>query len=201
MCQTSQMAPAIDRVDVQQRRAVIHAAAIREFSSRGFAGTSMANIADAAGISRPGLYEYFDNKADIFASAFEALVDDCVDKALEALNAPVSMVDQINGMLQHFDGDMWEQMSASPHAQEILSIKNEYAADVGIHSMQRLHNGLVKYLRRTGAPASCRTEWVEMLKLSPKGFKFDQPSIEVFRRRLITLARAVASDIEATVTQ
>lgn len=195
------MAPATDRVDVEQRRAVIHAAAIREFCSRGFAGTSMANIADAARISRPGLYEYFDNKADIFASAFEALVDSCVHNALTALTLSAPIEEQLNGLLQRFDGDMWEQMSASPHAQEILSVKNEHAADVGIRGMQRLHSGLVKYLRQTGASSSHRTEWLEMLKLSPKGFKFDQPPIDVYRRRLSTLARAVASDIEATVAQ
>ena len=61
-----------DRTDQRgdpQRRA-IHAAAIAQFSERGFSATSMANIADAAGMSRPALYQYFRNKGDIYASAF-----------------------------------------------------------------------------------------------------------------------------------
>ena len=64
-----------------QRRA-IHAAAIAQFSEQGFAATSMANIADAAGMSRPALYQYFRNKGDIYASAFVALFNDHVDLAL-----------------------------------------------------------------------------------------------------------------------
>jgi hypothetical protein len=40
-----------------------------------------------------------------------------------------------------------------------------------------------------------------VLDLSPKGFKFDQPSVDVYRRRLSTLARTVAADIDAVRTQ
>ena len=66
-----------------QRRA-IHVAAIAQISERGFSATSMANIADAAGMSRPALYQYFRNKGDIFSSAFVALFNDHADRALRA---------------------------------------------------------------------------------------------------------------------
>ncbi len=49
----------------QSKREAIHRAAIVEFAARGFSGTSMANIAEAAGMSRPALYQYFRNKGDI----------------------------------------------------------------------------------------------------------------------------------------
>jgi hypothetical protein len=52
-------------------------------------------------------------------------------------------------------------------------------------------------MRRTGAPAARRAEWAEMLELSPKGFKVDQPSVAVYRRRLSALARSVTADIDA----
>ncbi len=191
------MTPATERVDVSSRIATIHRAAIGEFSARGFSGTSMANIADAAGMSRPALYQYFQNKGDIFASSFEALMEACVDRALVALEAPGTLADQLDGFLQRFDGDLWERMAASPHAQELLDAKYEHAADVGIRPMQRLRKGLTAHLRGTGAPAARRAEWVELLDLSPKGFKVDQPSVAVYRRRLSTLARSVAADIDA----
>ena len=94
-----------DRTDQRgdpQRRA-IHAAAIAQFSERGFSATSMANIADAAGMSRPALYQYFRNKGDIYASAFVALFNDHVDSALQALNNDGTNAQRLDGFLQRFE--------------------------------------------------------------------------------------------------
>jgi AcrR family transcriptional regulator len=195
------MAPETERTDEASRRVAIHAAAIREFSARGFAATSMANIADAVGMSRPALYQYFENKRDIFASAFAALIDASVDRALAALLRDGTVAHQLDGFLQRFDGDLWEQMAASPHSHEIVDAKYELAADAIAVGLARLRKGLEVYLRRTGAPRAQRVEWAEVLDLSPKGFKFDQPSVDVYRRRLSTLARTVAADIDAVRTQ
>lgn len=180
------------------RRSAIHAAAVREFSARGFAATSMAHIAASAGMSRPALYQYFDNKRDIFASAFTALVDDAADRALAALAAPGTWAERLDGFLQRFDGDLFEQMAASPHSLELLHAKYEHAADAWVGGMQRLQTGLAAQLRRTGAPKRRQAEWRELLELSPKGFKLDQPTVTVYRRRLATLARGVAADIESS---
>jgi AcrR family transcriptional regulator len=193
------MAAAMERVDPGDRRAAIHAAAIREFSARGYSATSMANIADAAGMSRPALYQYFQNKGDIFASSFEALMDQCVDRALVALATTGALADQLDGFLQRFEGDLWEQMAASPHSQELLDAKYEHAADVGIRPMQRLRKGVTAHLRSLGTPSSRRAESVDVLELAPKGFKTDQPTVVVYRRRLTTLARSVAADIESSL--
>lgn len=189
-----------DRTTVSDpRRAAIHAAAVQEFSARGYAGTSMANIAAAAGMSRPALYQYFDNKRDIFASAFAALLDDAADRALAALGAAGSWAERLDQFLQRFDGDLFEQMAASPHSLELLHAKYEHAADAWVGGMQRLHTGLAAQLRRTGAPKRRQAEWAELLELSPRGFKLDQPTVAVYRRRLTTLARGVGADIESSV--
>jgi AcrR family transcriptional regulator len=57
------------------RRDEIHAAAIEQSTRCGIASTTMANIAEAAGLSRSARYQYFCNKADIFASAFVAVFE------------------------------------------------------------------------------------------------------------------------------
>jgi len=36
------------------------------FAEHGFRRTSMAMIAEAVGLSRPALYQYFDNREDVF---------------------------------------------------------------------------------------------------------------------------------------
>ena len=118
------MAAANERTDEQQRRAAIHTAAVAVFSAQGFTATSMADIAAAAGMSRPALYQYFANKRDIFASAFAAVIDESVDHSLAALKAAGSVAEQLDGFLQRFDGDLWEVMAASAHSDEILHAKN-----------------------------------------------------------------------------
>jgi AcrR family transcriptional regulator len=184
-----------------QRRA-IHAAAIAQFSERGFAATSIANIADAAGMSRPALYQYFRNKGDIYASAFVALFNDHVDLALAALEDGETNAQCLDGFLQRFEGDLWEQMAASEHSEEIMSAKSADTAEEIQQVVARLRSGLAAFLTRAApghsqAASTRRAEWAEVLQLSPKGFKFDTPAVAVYRRRLTTLARGVAADIDA----
>lgn len=182
----------------QARRAAVHEAAVQVFAAQGFAATSMADIAAAAGMSRPALYQYFENKGDVFASAFAALIDESVDRSLAALDADGPTAERLDGFLQRFDGDLWQRMAASPHAQELLDAKYAHAAEASAAGLARRHRGLVAALRRTGAPPARRTEWAEVLTLSPQGFKSDHPSAAVYRRRLTALARSVAADIDGS---
>lgn len=187
---------------VDAKRATINAAAIDQFSERGFAGTSMANIADAAGMSRPALYQHFKNKGDIFASAFVALFDDCVDRALADLEGPNPTADLVDRFLQSFYGDLWERTAASPHSDEILTVKHDHASAEVALVVERLWTGAEAFLARrspgrSAAATARRSGWIDLLRLSPMGFKFDQPSVAVYRTRLSALARTVAADIDA----
>ena len=162
----------------------------------------MAQIAAAAGISRPALYQYFDNKDDVFASAFVALFDAHVDRALEAFGQPVSLSARLDLLLQRFDGDLWERLAASPYADEITSAKSDEVNAAVLSVVGRFARGVAEQLALIAPGGSVDTEsmrdgWLQLLLLAPKGLKSDRPSAETFRRRLTTLARTVAADIEA----
>ncbi len=53
------------------RREQILAAATRAFAHRGFAATSLDDVAAAAGVSRVILYRHFDSKADLYRAVLE----------------------------------------------------------------------------------------------------------------------------------
>lgn len=186
------------REPTDERRNAIHAAAVQVFSERGFAGTSMSHIATEAGMSRPALYQYFENKADLFAAAFAALIDEHVDRSLASLRVAGSIESHLDNFLQRFDGDLWERLANSPHATELMDVKSAHTPDAAAHGLARLRRGLAAYLKSTGAPAAARTEWTDVLRLAPQGFKTDQPSVRTYRRRLFALARSVAADITTT---
>ena len=197
------MAAELELLADDPKRALIASAAIDVFSTRGFSGTSMSHIARHAGMSRPALYQYFQNKGDIFACAFAALVEQQADRALEALEELGTVSEQLDGFLQNFDGAFWERTAASPYGEELLSATSEYAPKaVGIE-MKRIRRGLEKYLRRvvtgqrSAADRARRNGWIDMLEFAPRGFKLDRPTLNAYRLRLTALAESVASDIEA----
>ncbi|WP_328605689.1 TetR/AcrR family transcriptional regulator [Amycolatopsis sp. NBC_00345] len=59
----------------EERRARILTAAAGVFASTGYAAAGMREVAAAAGISTPVLYDHFPAKADLYASLLESEVD------------------------------------------------------------------------------------------------------------------------------
>ena len=57
-------------------------AALKSFADRGYAGTSVQEIVDAARVSKPALYYYFKDKAGLF----QALVDQAHDQRYELMH-------------------------------------------------------------------------------------------------------------------
>lgn len=51
-------------------------AGLRLFAERGYAGTSVQDIVDAAGVTKPALYYYFGNKAGLFQALVESAHDE-----------------------------------------------------------------------------------------------------------------------------
>ncbi|MEU6698654.1 helix-turn-helix domain-containing protein [Pseudonocardia sp. NPDC046786] len=68
--------------DTRQR---IEATALRLFATRGFAATSLRNIADELGITKAALYYHFPAKKDLARSVFQPFIDD-VDALLSRLD-------------------------------------------------------------------------------------------------------------------
>jgi AcrR family transcriptional regulator len=65
-------------------RAAIVDAAIDRFSANGFARTSIDAVADAARVTKGGVYHHFKDKADLFEAAFAAMEERLLARVTEA---------------------------------------------------------------------------------------------------------------------
>jgi AcrR family transcriptional regulator len=68
------------RLTLDQRRIRILAAATRIFARRGYDGASMSEIATAAGITKPVLYDHFTSKDALFDTLLRSIRDDLLAK-------------------------------------------------------------------------------------------------------------------------
>ena len=198
---TEPVAAASSRGDA--RRAAIRAAAVEQFMTHGYAATSMAKIATAAGVSRPALYQYFTDKDDIFASAFASVFEERVDAALAAIELGGDAATVLDGVLQRYDGDLWELTAASPHNEELIAAKSQAVADAVGAEVDRLWRAVAEWLTAVhpGASAGARERragWLDVLRWSPGGMRYDQPSVLDYRQRLSALARSVAADLTSS---
>ncbi len=63
------------RMSGSERRAAIVQAAIRRFAMHGFRGTTTRELAAAAGVSEPVLYQHFATKRDLYTAIVDQLIE------------------------------------------------------------------------------------------------------------------------------
>ena len=122
----------------EAKDAAILRAAFECFARYGLRRTSMADIAQAAGMSRPALYLHYAGKEDIF----NALVRDHFARSEAAvarvLTLPGTAAETLLAVFHAFDGEAVEAMLNSPHADEILSADGHFNQDEVLKAEARI---------------------------------------------------------------
>ena len=72
------------RLTAEQRRQQLVAVALELFARRGYRATTMDDIAEAAGVTKPLLYQHFSSKRALYLE----LVDSIAQDLLVAMGAP-----------------------------------------------------------------------------------------------------------------
>lgn len=153
----------------------------------------MADIAAAAGVSRPALYQYFDDRADLFRASFEAVLEDAADAALAALDGDGCVADRLEAYLNRAHADGYEALSSTAFGEELMEARHEFAADVAETALERTREGLRTFVASLpSVDDDTRAQVIDLLLLSPKGLKSDHPSPETYCVRLQALAKAAA---------
>jgi AcrR family transcriptional regulator len=88
-------APRVVRLPRDQRRAQLLDAANEVFTSKGYHAAAMDDIADAAGVSKPVLYQHFPSKLDLYLALLDTSCDRLVDVVQEALASTEDNADRV----------------------------------------------------------------------------------------------------------
>jgi TetR/AcrR family transcriptional regulator len=88
-------------------RQLLLQAALRSFAERGYAATSVQEIVDAAKVSKPALYYYFADKAQLFL----ALVDTAHEERHRLMQQAVKRAQDLDGRLIEILTTMFEYLS------------------------------------------------------------------------------------------
>ncbi len=74
---------AIEQIDEQNSTEQrLLRSALKLFAEKGYEGTSIREIIEEAGVTRPVLYYYFQNKEDLFRKLVESIVQELIDKMI-----------------------------------------------------------------------------------------------------------------------
>jgi AcrR family transcriptional regulator len=179
-----------------QREAILRAATAI-FLRYGFKKTSMDDVAQAAGVSRQGLYLYFDKKDFLFREALQYLVSHYISTARSvAEDGNLSLRDRLLGVFEAVHGTAFQ--SASPeHAFELL--QSAQSADGAL--LVQLDRDLMGIVGALLAEAGVANRWEkagvtvaelsEQLLMSAKGIKASVNTLTAYRERMLIAIRIV----------
>ena len=91
------------RLTAGERREQLLGVALKVFAQKGFHNSSMNDVADAAGVTKPVLYQHFDSKRTLFIASLEAVGEKMVAAIREATHEAASGREKTTaGMVAYF---------------------------------------------------------------------------------------------------
>jgi AcrR family transcriptional regulator len=91
--------PKLDERDISDNAKRMMRAAIHLFAQQGFAGTSVREIVNAADVTNPMLYYYFDDKAGLFNTIITYLFEQMTEETLEMLEGLESLEEAVDRVI------------------------------------------------------------------------------------------------------
>ncbi|MEM8539429.1 MAG: TetR/AcrR family transcriptional regulator [Pseudomonadota bacterium] len=115
---------------VDDKRGTILESALTVFLTYGFKKTSMDDIAQQAGVSRPALYQLFKNKTDIFRALSHDLMENAIKQAKSAFDQKGTPRELLFSAIDSSIMEMHRFCDQSVHGAELVGINQEIARDI-----------------------------------------------------------------------
>lgn len=156
-------------LSVDPRRDAVLDAALGVFSAYGYRRTTMADLAHAAGVSRPALYLFYANKEALFRALASRLLSRQLAAAIAALDdvGPPGRV--LERAILARDLEVFRLFAASPHGNEIAAEGNARIADLHSDAEAGFASVLSRWLKSKGATKAAAT--ARMIGAAAHGIK------------------------------
>lgn len=105
-------------------------AAFDVFVTYGFRKTSMDDIARAAGLSRPALYQSFKNKQDIFRALSRSMLERACVLAAQEMQSDGPFAQRLLRSVDASILSIHRIIDATPHGTELIGVNAEIAPDI-----------------------------------------------------------------------
>jgi AcrR family transcriptional regulator len=158
-----------------EKRSQIVAAAINVFWKHGFRRVNMTEIAEAAGISRPGLYLYFRTKEDVFKAAIRQWGDALLDEIRSGIGRKRTAREKLLFVFDVWVVRRFANYLNAPESRELTDSGLEFARDALTDSYSQFERVIASVLehysggKRTRFPSPERTAHV--IVSAVRGFK------------------------------
>lgn len=185
------------------KREAVYEAAATVFAQYGFRRTTMNDIAQAAGISRPALYLMFANKENLFQGLAAFRLDHAIEQALDVLAGGGDTNERVIEALLVFERIFYEPIADSPHGAELMDISQSLASELMMKDIVRLHAALAKTLSDAeqagevnfgNSPLKPKA-FVELLFTGVNGVKKKANNTEEFRKMVKQLAEVFLQSV------
>ena len=131
-----------------EKRDLILEAARSCFFNYGFKRTSMEDISNQVGISRPALYLHFRNKKAIFQALAEHLHERTLQQADLALKEEGNVCDRILQAFERRSVELFALVCDSTHGEELIDINSQVAADIFLTAEQKFVGMIAQALQQ-----------------------------------------------------
>lgn len=174
----------------EERLEQILDAAYRCFTRHGVRRTTMDDIAAAAGMSRPAVYQYVRNKDDAFRRLAARLFAATLTRARLAADTDEPLPDRLALMLEaklELTLRLWQD---SPHAAELLGTSARVSADLDAEFMARMRDlladaiGAAAVRGEISPPEGGAVELAELALALTRGLEADLGDPDLPRLRL-----------------
>jgi len=133
--------------EVERARDRILSAAARLYALRGYEGTSMREIAVAAGVTKPLIYYHFESKQNLFSSLLRESLSSCRTKGKEILGGDSSSAEKLRSFLRTHVEIAREKPAVYAFAYEVLTMSEMLPLGFDYKSEGRgLFEGLVSVI-------------------------------------------------------
>lgn len=138
-------------ISVGERRALILQAAYDTFVSYGFRRTTMDDIAQVVGLSRPALYLHFRNKPDIFRGLMRSMMEDTLVTVRSCLGRDLPLSERLFLALEEGIVAPQRKILATAHGAELFDTSHEFGADLFLDWMKAVETEIALTLDRAAS--------------------------------------------------